>query len=76
MYVYILQSEKTGRYYCGQTQDLSHRLVRHNHGLEKATKNGTPWKIVHFIEVDSRSEAVRIETKIKKRGFKRFLLDI
>jgi hypothetical protein len=21
MYVYILQSEKTGNYYCGQTQD-------------------------------------------------------
>lgn len=76
MYVYILQSEKTGKYYCGQSQDLLHRLVRHNHGLEKATKNGTRWKKVHFIEVDSQSKAVRIETKIKKEVLKRFLLDI
>lgn len=25
-YVYILQSESTGRYYCGQTDDLERQL--------------------------------------------------
>ncbi|MDD3723564.1 MAG: GIY-YIG nuclease family protein, partial [Lutibacter sp.] len=37
MFVYILQSELTGKYYCGQTQNLQHRLLRHNNGLEKYT---------------------------------------
>ncbi|MEZ4783712.1 MAG: GIY-YIG nuclease family protein [Candidatus Kapaibacterium sp.] len=30
--VYILQSESTGTYYVGQTQDVHKRLLRHNAG--------------------------------------------
>lgn len=46
--VYILYSQKTDRYYVGQTQNLGKRLERHNSGRNKSKKPGIPWLIVHF----------------------------
>ena len=60
--VYRLQSNFTGKYYTGQTQDL-----------EKSTKHGTPLKLIYSSECYSRSEAMILEKRIKKRGAKRFL---
>ena len=73
MYVYILYSETIKRYYVGQTADIESRLERHNNGYVKSTKRGLPWKLVYKIEVHSRSEALILERKIKKRGAKRYL---
>ncbi len=73
--VYILYSEKWRRYYVGQTQDFKSRLDRHNKGLVKSTKGGVPWVLKRKIEVENRSEAMKLETKIKKRGIRRFLND-
>src|SRR5690554_3362812 len=42
-YLYILCSEKSGRYYVGQTQNVKNRLSKHNKGHSEATKNGIPW---------------------------------
>ena len=75
MKVYILFSEKSSRYYVGQTADIIKRLKRHNQGLVQSTKGSTPWKLVLQIEVLNRSEAVVLERKIKKRGAKRYLND-
>jgi putative endonuclease len=73
MFVYILYSEKRSRYYVGQSSDVNKRLERHNQGIVLSTKSGTPWKLVLQIEVLSRSEAMILERKIKKRGAKRFI---
>ena len=73
MKVYILFSEKSSRYYVGQTADIDKRLKRHNQGLVRSTKGSIPWKLVLQIEVSNRSEAVVLERKIKKRGAKRYL---
>ena len=75
MYVYILKSQKTDKYYCGQTKDLNTRLRNHNSGNGKYTKNGVPWMILHQIKVTDRKAAVQLERKIKKRGIRRFLED-
>lgn len=75
MFVYILFSEKSSKYYVGQTADIEDRLKRHNSGRVNSTKYGIPWKIVLQIEVLNRSQAVALETKIKKRGAKRYLDD-
>jgi len=75
MFVYILKSESTNKYYCGQTMDFDARIKRHNEGHEKYTKSGVPWLLVHKIKVRDRSEAIVLERKIKKRGIKRFLID-
>ena len=71
--VYILKSEKTGKFYCGQTADLEDRLYRHNSGQSKATKSDRPWTLIKTFSTTSRSEAVLLERKIKGRGIHRFL---
>ena len=74
-YVYILYSTRKKRYYVGQTDNFESRLKRHNEGKVKSTKHGIPWELIHKIEVNTRSEALLLERKIKKRGAKRFLDD-
>ena len=72
LYVYILFSESKNRYYVGQTNNISNRLERHNSGTQLATKFGVPWKIIIYFELETRSDAIVLEQKIKKRGAKGF----
>jgi len=74
---YILKSETTGRYYCGSTNDIERRLKEHNDpefsGTLTTKRFKGPWKLVWKKEHSSRSEAMILERRIKKRGIKRFL---
>ncbi len=63
--VYILRSEKNGRYYVGSTNNLDRRLGEHERGEEKATKYIRPLKLVYSEEFDTLLEARRRERKIK-----------
>ena len=74
--VYILFSEKLQCYYVGQTENFENRLKHHNSGKNKFTSKGLPWKFVYKFIVGNRSEAIILESKIKKRGIKRYLTDI
>ena len=73
--VYILYNETRARYYVGQTQDINERLERHNKGLVKSTKTGIPWKLILTVPIETRSEALILERKIKNRGAERFIKD-
>jgi len=64
-HVYILQSEATTKYYIGSTGNLSDRLLRHNSGRSKATKQGIPWKLIYTEVFESRSEAYQREMELK-----------
>ena len=64
-FLYVLQSESTARYYVGQTQSVSERLVYHNSGYSKSLRNRGPWKLVYQEEFATRSEAVKRERQIK-----------
>ena len=70
-----MHSESLGKYYVGQTKDLEERLERHNRGREKYTKRGIPWLLIASFACSSRSEGLRLESKIKGRGIRRFLED-
>ncbi|MGH9803595.1 MAG: GIY-YIG nuclease family protein [Candidatus Acidiferrales bacterium] len=63
---YILQSESTGRYYIGQTNNLDARVVRHNSGWTRSGRNRGPWRLVYAEEFSTRSEAVRREREVKR----------
>ena len=76
MYVYILYSETLEKHYVGHTQDLNERIRRHNSGYEKYTQTGSPWNLIWSQMCESRAEAMTLEKKIKKRGAKRFLIDL
>jgi putative endonuclease len=73
MVVYILYSESVNQYYVGITADIKDRLNRHNQGRSKSTNKGMPWKLIETFKVLDRSEAVKLEKKIKSRGIQRWL---
>lgn len=75
-YVYILFSPTKLKFYTGQTNNLEKRLTKHNNAQMPSTKFGMPWQLIYSIAVASRSEAVKLESKIKSRGAKRYLDDI
>ena len=72
-YVYILQSKVTGKYYVGQTKNLSQRLKEHNSGQTKSTKHGIPWEHKYIKEFSMRKEAVNYENKIKKMKSSKYI---
>jgi putative endonuclease len=72
-FTYILQSNKTKRYYVGSTDDLKNRLEEHNSGETKSIRKGIPWKDIHIEQFATRAGAVRKEKQIKARGAKRYL---
>jgi putative endonuclease len=74
--VYILYSSSASKYYTGSTQDLDNRLREHNSGETPSIKYGIPWLVVWQNQCETRSEAIKLENKIKKRGAKRFLDDL
>ena len=65
-YCYILESENTGAYYIGSTQDLNTRLQLHNQGKNRSTKSGVPWKVKGYKIYSTRSEAYREEQRLKR----------
>ena len=65
MYVYIIQSETTGRFYVGVAKNPQARLIEHNRGQTVSTRNRGPWKLVWLEEHSDRVNAVAREREIK-----------
>jgi putative endonuclease len=63
--VYIIESELDCSYYIGQTQDLEARIKRHNEGRNVFTAKKRPWQLRFWKELDTRSEAVIYERRLK-----------
>lgn len=64
-YLYILKSSKYNRNYTGVTEDLEVRLVKHNSGLVRSTKQWTPWVVAHTETYRTLSEAKKREWFLK-----------
>jgi len=64
-HVYILKSVNKKTYYIGQTNSLIERVREHNAGKSKSTKSGAPWELVCSEECRNRSEAMKLEKKLK-----------
>jgi putative endonuclease len=75
-YVYILHSSSRNIFYAGQTDNLEKRFNDHNRRASPYTKRGSPWTLVVSFQVSSRTDAIKLESKIKSRGIKRFLQDM
>jgi putative endonuclease len=74
-YVYILYSSSLEKFYVGSSDNVAKRIDQHNSGRGNFTSKGSPWELIVTIECKSRSEAIALETRIKKRGIKRYLQD-
>ena len=71
--VYIIYSNKIGRYYDGYTDDLEWRMERHNSGWGKYTKRGVPWKLAYTESFNSKSEAIKREREIKRKKSSKYI---
>jgi len=76
-WVYIIQSQTTGRYYCGHSDNVERPLNQNNnpkyYGSHTTKVFQGPWSIIWTQECANKSKAVVLETKIKKRGIGRYL---
>lgn len=65
-YIYLLTCND-GTIYTGISNDVSKRIEKHNSGKgAKYTKTRLPVSLLKFFTVASKSEALKIEYKIKK----------
>ena len=53
-------------YYKGYTENPAKRLIQHNDGETKSTRNGVPWKLVYIEELETKREALVREKNLKK----------
>jgi putative endonuclease len=72
-HVYILRSQPTGRFYIGQTEDLTKRVFEHNNNRTPSIKNRGPWELVYSEEYETRSEATHRERQIKRMKSHRWI---
>ena len=63
--VYILRSQRSGRYYVGCTNDLVRRLLEHNSGQTRSTRSGRPWEVAFVEAFESKEAASARELEIK-----------
>ena len=74
-HVYILQNP-VGRFYIGQTEDLSARIANHNRQDKfqgKFTRKNGPWELVWSEAHPTRSSAVIRERFIKSMKSSRWI---
>jgi putative endonuclease len=71
-YFYVLQSETTGSFYTGHTENLQKRVFEHNNRRTISTKNRGPWVLFYSEEYLTRAEAAKREREVKRmksRGY-------
>ena len=66
-YVYIIKSEKDGKFYTGYTSNLESRIKAHNIGLVRSTKHRRPFHLVKFETFETRREAMWREWQLKSK---------
>ena len=71
--VYIIRSLKNKRHYTGISTDVVRRLREHNEGSTKSTRPHTPYEMIWKSDLMTKSEALKLEIKIKKRGAAKFI---
>ncbi len=73
-YVYLLASQKDGKWYTGLTGDLRKRFKEHNDGQSPATKSRGPFDLIYYemcINVDdARSRELYLKSGMGKRYLK------
>ena len=68
-YVYVLESERSGRWYIGMSENPEKRLrEEHNAGHVRATRGYRPYKLIYKELYETKVQALRRERQIKNSG--------
>jgi putative endonuclease len=76
--VYIIYSESLDKYYIGEAIDLEERIEQHNSGFYETgyTRKSKDWILYYRIVCNSRLQARKIETHIKKMKSKKYIQNL
>jgi putative endonuclease len=73
-FIYLLRSEKDGKWYTGMTTNLRKRLNEHNSGHSLSTKKRMPLNLIYFEGcrnyIDARSREKYLKSGMGKRYLK------
>jgi putative endonuclease len=72
-YVYVLRSQKDGRFSTGSTGDLMKRFDEHKRGYEPGTKHRRPFELAYYEACQSKYDALRREKYLKTTYGKRYI---
>ena len=65
-FLYILQSETSGKFHVGSTDDLDRTISEHAGGQTPSTRGQGPWKLVYREERATLLEARRRELETQR----------
>ena len=71
--VYVLRSRVSDRFYTGMTNSLRRRLIEHNAGRNRSTREDRPWSLVHKEDYGSHKEARQREKWLKSGAGRRWI---
>ena len=72
-YVYVLRSQKDGKFYTGYTADLRKRVADHNAGEVPSTQGRTPLDLVYYEASRTKTDALHRERYLKTAYGKRYI---
>jgi putative endonuclease len=72
-YAYVIESEKTRRWYYGSSHDPHERLMYHNNGWNRSTRGRGPWRLIFLRDFQSEIEAREFEFQLKGLRNKEFI---
>jgi putative endonuclease len=75
-YVYILEAERTHRFYIGYSEAPDRRLFEHNAGKVKSTRPYRPWKKVYQEQFLTEAQAMERERELKSKKSRLFILKL
>ena len=75
-YVYILRSLKDDSFYVGMSADPLGRLAKHNRKHRGYTARKQPWILVYEEMLESKEDALKRESEIKKQKSRQYIIDL
>ena len=77
-FLYILQSQKTDKFYVGITADISRRISEHNNPRRNKgfTAMHKPWELSALYQCANAAEASKMEQYIKQQKSQKIILHL
>ena len=73
-FTYIIESQSSGKWYYGSSENLDERLTYHNNGWNRSTKGRGPWKYIFVRPFSNADQAREFEFYLKRLRRKEYIL--